>query len=507
MPSPAFPGLAPYPGFCGPSYTSASIAFDGERTVNLIPELAKAGTHPISPSWLSGTPGKILFCTLPNGPVRCLFAGDNRLFAVGGGNLYEVIPTSSTQATAQLLGSVGLATTPAQIFSNIQQGGGNNQLFIVSGAQGSLVDATKSPDGTTKPFPVVAAVQGGYLDSYFIAQSPESNEFFISANLDGSIWNPLDFGVKQGSFDRISGIFVDHEELWLFGRKTTEVWYNSGAANFPFQRIIGAFIEQGLVAPFSVAKLDNSIFWLGGDDRGAGIAWRAQGYTPLRVSNHAVESAWQDYVRKYGDAGIDDAVGQSYQENGHSFYRLDFPTADATWVYDVATDMWHEREYRDPNTNLYHADLGRFHAYVFGSHIVGDYRNGNIYMQSLDAFDDAGDPIRRLRSAPHVTEEAQWLFYDEFQLAMQVGGRKGAIEPFRANGGDPMVMLRTSDDGGYTWSNEIDLSCGRLGEYSARVMARKLGRSRNRCFEVSSTDPIQQAWVDAYLRIRPGLPG
>jgi hypothetical protein len=469
---------------------------------------------------LYGRPGRKLFVPLPKSPLRCLWGGDNRGFAVAGDSLYEfAINTTDINGaaiTGKVLtdyGFVGLPnppTQPAQIFSN------QNQLFVVSNGQGYLLDGSKGPG----PIPVVAAAYGAYLDGYFIAQQPgnaslgiPSNQFNLSGLLDGSMWDPLDFATKQGSPDALSAIYADHEELWLLGQKTTEVWYDSGAANFPLQRIQGAFIEQGCWAPYSVAAGDNTIFWLGGSVRGVGIVWRAVGYTPTRVSNHAIETAIAEYWYKYGDIGIDNAVGRCEEDRGHTFYRLDFPTPGKTWLYDIGESAaagvaeWHERDYRAPATNLFSADKARFHCQVFGHHLVGDYTSGNIYIQDMALLDDDGDPIRRLRSAPHLTNERQWTFYPEFVLALATGGNPDLLEPFLEGGGNPIGYLRTSDDGGQTWSNEIELGFGELGQYGLWVVARQLGRSRNRVFEVSSTASIQHTWLQAYIKIKAGVGG
>jgi hypothetical protein len=71
-------------------------------------------------------------------------------------------------------------------------------------------------------------------------------------------------------------------------------------------------------------------------------------------------------------------------------------------------------------------------------------------------------------------------------------------------GVDPQVMLRFSDDGGHTWSNERWASMGRIGQYSKRVIFRRLGMTtklRDRVYEVSGTDPVKIVIVGAELAI------
>lgn len=488
--------------FVGPSYTGLSKVFDGERTVNLIPERVESGNKKSSEGpgdvfVLNGSPGTKLFATLPDKPIRGFFAGENALYVAAGPNFYQVF----RDGTYLLLGSIGPQNnSPVQIFSNASDI--QSQLFIVSSGMGYIADGIQI-------LAVVAATTGGYMDGYFFAQVPYTRHFQFSAIGNGLIWDPADVATKEGASDALASILIDHEEIWLFGEKTTEVWYDSGAANLPFARIPGAFIEQGCAATWSPAKVDNSVCWLGSDERGAGVVWRATGYTPTRISNHCVETAIQSYSQ------ISDAVGFCYQDQGHTYYMLSFPKADKTWAYDVATNMWHEREYMNPANATFHASLARYHAYAFGGaavdgpggmHLVGGGDNtGNIYQQSVYLYQDNGGPKRWLRSAPHISDEMKKMFHRKVQFDMQMGA-PSTVPLLDGNGNirPAQVMLRISDDGGNTWGDIKVLSVGKIGEYLTRAIARQLGGSRDRVYELSGTDPIQTAIVDAYLKVDPG---
>ena len=77
---------------------------------------------------------------------------------------------------------------------------------------------------------------------------------------------------------------------------------------------------------------------------------------------------------------------------------------------------------------------------------------------------------------------------------------------FTATAVDPQVMLRWSDDGGHTWSNEHWRSMGLTGEWGRRVIWRRLGMTvklRDRVYEVSGTDPIKIAIMGAELQVSP----
>jgi hypothetical protein len=292
------------------------------------------------------------------------------------------------------------------------------------------------------------------------------------------------------------GVISDHRELWVFGTDSVEVWYDSGATDFPLQRIQGAFNEIGCVAAFSIAKLDNGLFWLGTDARGQGIVYRANGYTGVRVSTHAIEYA----IAQYGN--IADAIAYTYQQEGHAFYVLTFPTGNATWVYDVSTQVWHER------AGFANGDFMRHRSNCqcnFGGNIVvGDFESGNIYRFDLDVYADNGGIqkwLRSWRALPTGQNNLKRTAHHSLQLDCETG-----VGLNDGQGSDPQVMLRWSDDGGHTWSNEHWSPVGKIGAYGHRTFWRRLGMTlklRDRVYELSGTDPNKIAIMGAELILSP----
>jgi hypothetical protein len=159
-----------------------------------------------------------------------------------------------------------------------------------------------------------------YADNYFIALLANSDKFQISGLNDATSWDPLDIAQVSVFPDNVMGIEVDHRWLWVLGAKASQPYSNTGNSLFPWEVIPGNYVEQGTVAGDSIAKLDNSFFFLGADERGAGIAWRIQ-EAPVRISTHAEEFKWSTY------STISDAIGWAYQDQGHTFYVIWFPTA------------------------------------------------------------------------------------------------------------------------------------------------------------------------------------
>lgn len=511
----------------GSTYVARSVNAADARMVNLYPEIVpEAGKEP---AFLTRAPGLSLVGTAGDGPVRAMWSHQTH-----GDDFYVASGDGFYQGTARRLGTIS-GTGPVSIADN------GTQIFIACGEKGYIYnEATDVFAEITDP-DFAGATTVCYLDGYFVFNQPNSQIIWVSDLLDGTSIQPLNFASAEGSPDGVVALINDHKELWVFGTDTTEVWYNAGTADFPLQPIQGAFNEVGCVAAFSVTKLDNSIFWLGTDARGQGIVYRADGYTAKRISTHAVE--WQ--IQQYAD--ITDATAYAYQQEGHTFYVLNFPSADRTWVYDVSTSAWHERA--SWKNGEFHRQRANFYCNFQGNAFVGDYENGNVYNMSLYQYKDYDQPQKWLRSWRALstgTNNLKRTAQHNMQLDIEAGtgflltptqleagvayfgtqnlkdDESNAVvtengdylifsmnvipEPASTQGEDPEVMLRWSDDGGHTWSSEHWVKIGKIGQYGRRALWRRLGMTekiRDRVYEVSMTDPVKTTIMGAELFVTP----
>jgi hypothetical protein len=470
--------------FVGGTYTSRSSAVGDEECINWFAETDESGDGTAAKSFY-WTPGLKAFSNPMPKPIRAMYFTGSRLFVVAGDKLIEL----DKYGAQTIRGTVITDGKPASIAAS------NIQLLIVSsGAAYSYTLATNTLTEVTTQL-VGAPVIAVYSDGYFIVCFKDSNKFQISALFDGETWPPLQVNAISVFPENIVSINVDHRELWVQGSKHAVVYYDSGTDNV-FDVISGASLEVGIAGAFAQSKLDNTIFWISEDERGGRMAWRASGYTPQRVSNHAVEAAWSELK------GISDAVSYAYQDGGHAFWVIYFPNANCSWVYDVAENLWHKRAFW--NKGVYEPHHSQCHTYAFGLHLVGDWSTGNVYWMDMSLLDDAGSPIRRLRRSPTVGEEMERVFHQQLTVDFQTGlGPQPPLTDAEGNPRDPECMLRWSDDRGKTWSNEHTKPCGQSGKFKDRVIFRRLGWSRYRVYELSVTDPIPWTVVDAYLQTVP----
>lgn len=472
-----------YPAFIGGSYESQSPLAASERTVNFYVErLESPGAK--NRAALYPSPGLRSFVTVTDSPVRALAgAPGGRAFALVAGTLYEIFANGTATSRATIGADVRLAT----ISHNGPNGG---QLFITSANQGFVYTLATN---TLTPVLSSGARMGAMLDGYFVALDDQASKFRISKAFDGLVWDATQVAQRSLMPDPWIAMRVFNREIWLFGEQTTEVWYNTGQAPFPFAPRPGALIQTGIAAPWSAAVVGDTLCWLARSAEGQGMVVAARGYTPQRISTHAVELAIRRYSR------IDDAEAFGYEQDGHRFYVLNFPTAEATWVFDLATGLWSERGRWLPALGRYTTWAPRVYGFLFGKRLVGLRDSGAIAELDPTVSTEAdGSVIRRIRRAPGILREHQWLFYPKLELYLEPG--------LGVPGQDPQVTLAWSDDGGKTWSPQLraTVSAGATGRYQTRVVWRRLGRSRDRVFEFEMSDAIPWRVIDAYVDVRPG---
>lgn len=464
--------------FVGGTYRARSAAFDAQRTINLYPEVSQSGTSK-NIAMLVGTPGLALFSTLAGGGIRgCIRFSATQSIVVAGGNVYSV----NTAGVGTLIGTIVNRATPVSMASN-----GTVIMLVTGFTDGYQITPASSSVLLIGDPDFIGADRVDFVDGYFIFNKLGTGQFQITGLLSTTI-DPLDFASAEGSPDLLVSLIVDQRDVWLLGESSTEVFYNSGNPDFPFERIAGAFIETGCAAKNSPAKCSAGHFWLSADDRGQGIAVRNDGYAAARISTHAEEYAWAQY------STIADAIGYTYQQDGHTFYVLTFPSANATWAYDLTTQLWHERAWRNPAD----ASLNRHRANCVmafaGKVIVGDWESAKLYSLDFATYTDNGDPLPAIRVAPRIfNPNGNFVFFNELSIDIEFGVGTSAA----GLGFDPDLEVDWSNDGGLTFDNARTVKMGKIGERRRRARFRRLGKDFERCYRVTCTAPVKRIFINA----------
>jgi hypothetical protein len=198
-------------------------------------------------------------------------------------------------------------------------------------------------------------------------------------------------------------------------------------------------------------------------------------------------------------------VSYSYLDAGHLFWVVNFWAQQQTWVYDVTENLWHQRYGFNPSPapGAFIRYQPWYHVFIpewgqGGKHIVGDPSTGKLYEQSLDFYDDDGVPIQYIRTFPHLLDEDRYLFHHRFELYMETG-TVVAPNPEMA------VALDWSSDRGHTFptGRTVTQTSGLSGNYSKRIVWRRLGCSRDRVYRIGVQGKAKVALTDAFLEATP----
>jgi hypothetical protein len=429
------------------------------------------------PVMLTRAPGIPTLGTIGNGPIygmlRASSAAGERLYSVSGTHVY-ITNSSYASTDAGSIGavtSISMAANPDTVV--IVNNPNAYALTIATGVLTQITDVDFTARGASKV---------RFVDNYLLFLEPDSGRFFGADLASATSFDSLNFATAEASPDNLIGMEVDHRQVILFGEETIEIWENTGVSGFPFERVINGFVEIGCFNGDSIAKCDNSVFWLANDY----TVRRLDGVTPVRISTHGIEKIIQAST-------ISTAKAFSYSQGGHLFYVLSFN--EATVVYDATTQKWHKRQsYGFDNWTV------SCHASAFGLELVGSAVNSSFGSLDSSVYTYFGaTQLMSWRYQP-IYNEARRAMHDEIEVVMKTG-----VGLTTGQGSAPEMMLRYSDDSGLTWDSLPNKSIGAIGEYRNKVKWNRCGSTNSaRVYEGSISDPVEVQIVDTQVKVRGG---
>lgn len=468
----------------GGFYSTKSETQSKQETINWYPE--EDPTSGERAMILMPTPGLKLFVNLKSdgSEVRGMIEHNGVGYVVVDDSVYTVGTNGDASLIATLTTSSGLVKFASTYDEIILVDGSKGYRYKISTTTWSEITDADFPSN-----PVEITAQDGYT----IVAVPNSRQFQFSAINDATAWNATDMASAEFAEDNIVGMLSSFDQLWIFCQKTVEVWYDAGTT-FPWQPIQGAVLQTGCLSAHTIAEADNSIFWLAQSRYGDGVICRSNGFNYEVISTRAINNE----IRKYRT--ITDAYAYAYRQEGHTFYVITFPTArklqgediGVTWVYDTTTGLWHERQSIQDTGDLqqpaYSRHRSNCYMYLGNKHIVGDPFSGKLYEMNLDTYDDNGDVIKRKRMSANLEYDARIFSTYNLDIQMETG-----VGLETGQGSNPLFGVRYSKDKGNTWSEQVFLTPGAIGEYNKRSVISRLGCGRSLTIEVEATDPVK--WV------------
>lgn len=448
------------------SYKLRSTPASPARLVNCYAEALPPDAK--TPLILTRAPGVKAHSTPGNGPIRGMHQFQRNLFVVSGTGLYKVEADGTETSIGTIPGT-----------DRVSMAHNTDSLVIVTNPAGYYSDGTTVTQITDADYTSRGAKYVKFIDNYMVFMEPNSGRFFGAEVGTVTDFDALDFATAEGAPDDLVGMEVDHRQIVLLGEESGEIWENTGATGFPFERAINGFFEIGCFNGDTLVKLDNSVCWVANDY----TVRRLSGVTPQRISTHAVEQF-------LSTVDVTTLRAFSYSQDGHFFYLLCCSTG--CWVYDVTSNEWAERV-TYPNGYF----VWQTHAAAHGRQYVGDnYSNAVGYFDPLTYTENGGIQRMEWTYQPVYAENRQAM-HDRLEVVLEAG--TGLIT---GQGSDPEIMLEYSDDGGQTWESAPNRKIGEIGQYEQRVIWDSLGSARQRVYRCAVSDPIKVVVSDTVLTAR-----
>ena len=458
------------------SYDHRSTPASSARLVNCHPEMLPAGAA--TPVIITRAPGIKDWITVGNGPIRGMYAPGRLEYAVGNprDQLYVVSGPDLFLVTRAggkaYVGSVGTATR-IDISSN------TDSLVIVNEPRAYYYKGATLAEITDDDFVSRGAGDIEFLDNFMCFREPDSNRWFIADIGSTSDFDALQFAKCDDAPDQLVGMKADHGLMLNFGAKTLEMWENTGASGFTFERIVNGTIEVGCLNAKTIGRVFNQILWVSDDY----MVRRLDGINPSIVSTHAIN-------QKLAKEAILESF--TYEHEGHGFYCL--TTAESTYVFDVVTQEWSERKSHGQNNWK-----PRYHAQFDGKELVADWNSNKVGYLDYETYTEWGEPQRMEWTYQNVYASGQRAFHDRLEIVLETG-----VGTTTGQGQDPQIMLQKSDDGGKTWQSLPDRSFGKLGKRQSRAVWHNLGSARNRVYKAAVSDPVAVTVRDTILEVKGG---
>lgn len=400
---------------------------------------------------LIARPGLSLWNSPDTSAVRGLFTSplgtNNVVLGVAGANFFGYTvgggALTGASGTVDGIGAASFASIDNSASIKIALTGGTSLYQYTFGVG---LSAISFPDSAS-----VVSIDA--LASRVVAVRFSTQQFYWSAP-NALTFDALDFASAETVTDNLVANKVVGDELWLFGGKSIEVWVPSADPDLPFQRISGRGFGIGLLTRAGLAKIADSLFFVGAEER---KVYRIAP-NPQPISDPALEARLA--LASSADINLCGAGA-----DGHVYCVVNMG-AQGSMAYDLTTGQ------RSEWASYGAADFkGRYSTPLGdGRYLVGDTA-GKLHTFSSTAYSDNGTPIQRratgLLDAPPRTR------VDTLILGCTVG--QAATYPE-----NPVVVMEFSDDMGKAWSDPETASLGHRGDFDAIPLWTRLGAVEGR---------------------------
>ena len=458
-------------------YTSESLPFSAQRCVNWIPTVPESAA--LNDRALLQPPGIKEFANVEVATNRGSWNMQEVPYFVNGGSLLSVSFAGVTTSHGAIEGSSRVSMADNGQYLVIVVNGGASYVF--DNTDDSLKQIT---DPDFRPSSSVV-----FKDGFFVFTSSDGEVFFNSALNDPFTYDALDFGSAEINPDRIIAAHVNHNELFICGLETIEMFQNIGGVGFPFQRIPGGNIQKGVHARSSLIEFDNTFCFAGGGLNERTAIWKVSGSSSAgKISTDAIDSE----IQKFNRDEVANAFAMTYSLRGQFFAIFTFESTripSRTFVYNATASnlagqhVWFEHQSGVKDNRWRVQSIVAAH----GKLLLGDQSSGLIGEFDRDTYTYYGELIFRSMATRPFNTGGIAAFFGTLEATFESG-----VGLTLGQGSDPCVRMDFSDDGARTFSSEFSRSIGKIGEYTKRSVWNRQGRLPvSRVLRLTVTDPVK----------------
>lgn len=440
------------------SVTRAPLPIKGGAYTNI----DEIGVGPYAPELVNGYvdeagnthkwPGLSELCDVgTQQPVDRLYwwARQNILIIFSNGQIFKKTTSTAQDDQTEITGT----STGIQAGNRVYVADFGTALYAANGGKIVKIPSSGNAEDLTDGDAPTAVTRVDTIDTYLLAVDSAGITWFSEVG-DPESWVG-EYFVPVVKPDITTGMIVAFQEVYLIGEESLEVWRDDGVT--PFIPNQNAYVQSGTIAPDSFIIINSRLHFL--DNRRHFVAIESR----LPQSKSVSMNKYIQDLSAVSDCTVDEVT-----IDGRLFLILTFPQAEKTLAYNVSQD--------DPNAwcrltewDSGSAAEGRYRlntaAYCpnWNLMLVGDYRNGKVYMLDHSYDNNAGDTLRMVRRTSHV-DHGLSNRKRSYGLHLRLKRKNVASDP-------PNILVRFRDDGGTDWSNEISIPAGNIGDtsYLARL--------------------------------------
>lgn len=334
-----------------------------------------------------------------------------------------------------------------------------------------------------------------FLDGYIIGPELETSRWRLSELNNASSWpdDAQHVGLLQSQPDIVVSCETLQRQLFIFGENITEVWLDLPTPQlpFPFQRQNSISIEYGCISPNTIASGFDRLCWLGSNEYSGPTLLVSTGGVPQKIATDGIEFELDRIENP------EDSFGFLFEEAGHIFYQITFPSDNLSYSYDFT-----EGSFVNVTDSNLRAHIARKMSYFNDTHLFITDKDGGLYEMGTEFFtykettdpDDEGHTIPRSRiTPPFRLPGAKRFVANTASLTIEQGYTNKEMK----------VDLSLSKDGAQTFGNTWSKSLNKTGNRANKLNYRSLGSANDLTFQFrfwgKDRFVITNAEMDIYL--------